>query len=118
MSDEPTRCSRPECSVCDEGIRRHQEKYKRPPLGFNRPGDEFPTEWQLRDGFAREETRQIGPETYEVKVPEHILTIPKDGWEAYTKSNAAWLNWLSNHPVEVRLTDGKLDSSSMPDSST
>lgn len=100
MTEDNTKCSsQEEC---------FRKPYKRPPLGFNRPGDEYPTEWQVRDGFAREEWRQTGPDEYEVKNPDIIWILPKEGWEAYNNGSDAFVKWQTQHPehANFRVTNG------------
>ncbi len=98
-----------------------QQPYKRKPLGFLNEEDRYPTEWQVRDGFAKEDWRQLDSETYQVRNPDVVWTLPKEGWEKYNESPFEFLKWVDAHNFKVELReefDGKLDSSSMPDGST
>lgn len=78
------------------------DSYKRLPLGFLNEEDRFPTEWQVRDGYAREEWRQTGPDTYEVRNPECIWQLNMEGWTAYNQGATEIINYMKNNFVPTK----------------
>ncbi len=65
--------------------------------------ENYPTKWEMIDGFARQECRQIADDTFELRDPDGIITIHQTGLNLYkTGQTSAFIQWLKANNVEIR----------------